>query len=671
MKVKKIAALAVGAAMIGATLGFASAQPTVPNIPKDFFVKDGQPNVKIVVGSQGAAQDVASAADIAVAIGSILYTQKDLNEVTITVKKEKTEAVVGVDPNDIPVFFNYYPQSASQEWKIDSTKGSDVHGWWNGARVDKYYREGEWWADSYYWTRVDIGDQFDYTAAQSHWNGGQFTIDEAKDVDWYVNPYISPETVNPFNFTVEGGIYIKLDKPEKATIDGKTFTFQEGSIVDYHVTIREFDLENYDEVLSSKDINSLADLNVAIPAGAVNVTMNFVVGKVKVEKKYDCEYCSNCKSEVYKYYTVNGEGDATFIKGLGKGDTMNLFGTNMTIVGVNENIKNFGDFTGGFVYGTPYPEKFVDTKAPVEFGHYKIEVLDIDINSEKALLKITDTTTGQWEKTTLYAADVSGVDPDQTYDVLFDGGIYIKLDSVFVGIGGTTAAKIEVATDLKGVKKGDELIPGWKVSNIGIVKGSTEDKPYLIQSLELTNSKKLEGEINLFNQFTVKYSYDIDTGACKRTDASGATHTCKTGTFGVAAAWIDFDPMTVTEEYTEEITGTANIKTTVPSKVTQPITVLDTEIMAQGLDKVDSNLILVGGPVVNSVTAALADKLDIPANYSGWKEKFGTGKESGVVKYVAKCGAINDHGVVLVAGTDREGTKAAAEALMEYIANLS
>jgi len=48
MKVRKIAALAVGAAMVGATLGYASA--AMPE--KEFFVKDGEPNVKIVVGAK-------------------------------------------------------------------------------------------------------------------------------------------------------------------------------------------------------------------------------------------------------------------------------------------------------------------------------------------------------------------------------------------------------------------------------------------------------------------------------------------------------------------------------------------------------------------------------------------------------------------------------------------
>lgn len=673
MKVKKIAALAVGAAMIGATMGFASAQPTVPEIPKDFFVKDGQPNVKIVVGSSGAAQDVAGAADIAVAIGSILYTQKDVDEVTVIVKGEESEPVVDVDPNDIPVFFNYYPQSSLQEWKIGSTTGAKVHGWWNGAYIDYHYREGEWWADSYADVRADIGDQFDFNATSSYWDGGEFTIEESKNVAWDVYPPWAPVYVDPFNFTVPGAISIKLDEPAKATKDGKTFTFEEGDIVDYHVTIEKFELENYDAVLTSDDISALSDLRVAIPAGAVDVTMNFAVAVGKYQYSVDCMYCSNCPSDFVGYYDYNGAGatqDETYIYGIGPGDTVNLFDKEITIVGVNKNIKNFGDYTGGFVYGTPYDPMFVNTEAPTEFGHYRVEILDIDINSEKALIQVTDLDTGVTEKTTLYAADVSGVEEDSTYDVLFDGGLYLKLESVFVGIGGTTAAKIEVATDLHGVKVGSQLLPGWKVTDLNIIQDPKDSDRYIITDLALTNAEKLEGNINLFDQFTITYNYDIDTGSCKRTDAAGTTYTCKTGTFGVAAAWVDFDPLYVTTETTEEVTGEADLTTVVPGDVTQPITVLDTEIMEAGLDSVDSNLILVGGPVVNKVTAALAETLGVPADYDGWKEQFGTGAESGVIKYVAEVAEINNYGVVLVAGTDREGTKAAAEALMEYIAGL-
>ena len=154
--------------------------------------------------------------------------------------------------------------------------------------------------------------------------------------------------------------------------------------------------------------------------------------------------------------------------------------------------------------------------------------------------------------------------------------------------------------------------------------------------------------------------------------------------YAAMSAWVVIDPVKpvyATKELGigDELGGwtiddikvtTDPAKADIVSKITAPITVLDTEIMEAGLDSVDSNLILIGGPVVNSVTAALADKLGVPSDYDGWKSEYGTGADSGVIKYVAECGAIGGHGVVLVAGTDREGTKAAAEALMEFIAGL-
>ena len=170
---------------------------------------------------------------------------------------------------------------------------------------------------------------------------------------------------------------------------------------------------------------------------------------------------------------------------------------------------------------------------------------------------------------------------------------------------------------------------------------------------------------------------DYKSDVCTETDENGDKY------YSVDA-WVAIDP--IAPEYTtetlavgDELEGwtvdkieatTDPEKAAVPSKITKPITVLDTEIMEAGLESVDSNLILIGGPVVNSVTAALADKLGVPSDYDGWKSEYGTGADSGVIKYIAECGDINGYGVVLVAGTDREGTKAAAEALMEYLASL-
>ena len=84
MSLKKITAIAVGGAMVASTLasGVAAATVTVGDI-EGFMknvVKDGEPNVEIVVGSKAAAMDVVSAADIAAKIGSMCYKEATIED---------------------------------------------------------------------------------------------------------------------------------------------------------------------------------------------------------------------------------------------------------------------------------------------------------------------------------------------------------------------------------------------------------------------------------------------------------------------------------------------------------------------------------------------------------------------------------------------------------------
>ena len=125
MKVRKIAALAVGAAMVGATLGYASA--AMPE--KEFFVKDGEPNVKIVVGANApSTMDVVSAADIAVALGTLLYTEKEVEAEATAVKVKYDTAY---DPDDILVYKNIKDSSTNEYEEL-----ADAKGWWNGSEWD-------------------------------------------------------------------------------------------------------------------------------------------------------------------------------------------------------------------------------------------------------------------------------------------------------------------------------------------------------------------------------------------------------------------------------------------------------------------------------------------------------------------------------------------------------
>jgi len=99
MSLKKITAIAVGGAMVASTLASGVVAGEVVEITKgdiaEFvknIVKDGEPNVEIVVGSKAAAEDVVSAADIAAWVGSMCYrdatVEDGLAELSISVSAD-------------------------------------------------------------------------------------------------------------------------------------------------------------------------------------------------------------------------------------------------------------------------------------------------------------------------------------------------------------------------------------------------------------------------------------------------------------------------------------------------------------------------------------------------------------------------------------------------------
>lgn len=607
MKVKKIAALAVGAAMVGATVGFASAQPTVPEIPKDFFVKNGEPNVKIVVGSQGAALDVASAADIAVAIGSMLYTEKDVKvtDTSVVVKKD-----TAYDPDDIPVFDNTYWGNYQ-----DGDNIQNVANWWNGS----FDEDG----DPYFTATLD----------NSAWAAGVF------DQGWDV---LVPSAVE----WKDGNNNNYWKDPNEQWHDLTDVN------IHYTVHIGKVILKQLNsDPTEYTDIDDFSDFTLVVDNVVANVTFKL--------NAYSTTLWDPVLGAVGTSYTVSDRKPSGYslhqegvITGVEAGDTVELFGKTIKVLDIGADYIEYGEDWG---------ETYIDAGKSKTFGDYTVKVLDIDVNQEKALIEVSGPVGS--EKITLKTRDEGG-EPV----TLFQGGIRITLLDTFIGIGGTTSVKVAVQTDIKYIEDGDEFIPGW-VAHLGINNGK-------LDWFALTNKEELEGkEIKLFDTYLMDYTASIMKKKNPTNDK----------TYAAMEAWVKIDPLksdyttkTLKEGDTlegwtiDDITATADpAKAAVVNKITTPITVLDVELMEAGLDSVDSNLILVGGPVVNQVTAALAEKLGVPTDYDGWKEQFGTGAESGVIKYVAECETINGHGVVLVAGTDREGTKAAAEALMEYLAGLN
>ncbi|WP_148882473.1 S-layer protein [Thermococcus aciditolerans] len=605
MKVKKIAALAVGAAMVGATIGLASAQPTVPEIPKDFFVKDGQPNVKIVVGSQGAALDVSSAADIAVALGTMLYTTEDVKvkDASVVVKKD-----TAYDPDDIPVFDNTY----TGEYR-DGDNLQDQAYWWNGS------------------FDADGNPIFSETLDNSAWEDGIF--DQGWDV--LVPSAIEWKDGNNNNYWQDPN-----GEWHSATDVMLHYTVNIGK-----VTLKQLN----DDPTEYTDIDDFSDFTLIVDNVVANVTF-----AINAYEKTLWDPVLGATGTTYtvsdltpSYYSLY---ESNVISGVEEGDTIDLFGKTVKVLDIGSDYIE---------YGNDWGETYIDAGTTKTFGDYTIKVLDIDVNQAKALLEVSGPAGS--ETITLNTDD----NPTET---LFNGGIRVTLKDTFIGIGGTTSVKVEVQTDISYIEDGDEFIPGW-IAHLGISGGK-------LNWFALTNKEELEGkEVKLFDTYVMDYQASI----MKKKNPSDDK------TYAAMEAWVVIDPLKpeyATETLSagdelegwtiDEITATADpAQAAVVSKITTPITVLDTEVMEQGLDNVDSNLILIGGPVVNSVTAALAEKLEVPSDYDGWKEEYGTGADSGVVKYVAECGDINGYGVVLVAGTDREGTAAAAKALMEYLAGLS
>ncbi|RKX45954.1 MAG: hypothetical protein DRP38_08000, partial [Thermotogae bacterium] len=379
MKVRKIAALAVGAAMVGATLGYASA--AMPE--KEFFVKDGMPNVKIVVGANApSTMDVVSAADIAVALGTLLYTEKEVQaEASAVVVKEDT----AYDPIDIPVFDMHYYKSrdeGSSSWVGEGIKDGeyddleDKEYWWNGSFGTRIFYDS-----------VDFIPITDESLENSVWDeeGGTptLTYDELEAAGWALFPYdlITQDDAisdgynitmyawgdtdyNPLYIYIEDAGYVDLVKEVSEEYTNPdtdyeyTYKFDSGYIYDYELTINEiqFDKDDWEKLMDKHDGKPIPpkDISLVIPEGAVEINMDFAL--------YGWEYKTYGSAENPKYYRwvddMGGYGNdvVTLRPGITIGDIITLPGiadTPVKIIKINSKIGTTGK-TYAIVYGESY-----------------------------------------------------------------------------------------------------------------------------------------------------------------------------------------------------------------------------------------------------------------------------------------------------------------------------
>ncbi|WP_461866963.1 S-layer protein [Thermococcus sp.] len=603
MKVKKIAALAVGAAMIGATLGMASAGGTLvkddsANIPKDFFVKNGEPNVKIVIGTQAAAQDVAGAADIAVALGSLLYTEKEVTEATlkdlsVVVKKDVTHV------GDIPVYSNYYKYTdttpTAEKWE-ELTENY----WYNGAAYSTDY--SGW-----------VSNNFPYDLA---------TVSQQAEIDVGKNSYKVA-----WNFVI--------DKIRFLDDKGKEWNVSH----DYPPT-------------SGKVI-------MDIPKNAFKIVMHYVVYNwTKTETKTDDVWGTTETKSEWKLSDMNLTSDGytasdVVVDGVGVGDTIQVIDKKFNIIDIGT------DNDGDFIKAGETAEAWILSNSSKTFGDYQVSIVDIDMISKEILVEVKNLKTGESEQNVL--SDTSANVP------FLNDQVEITVEGVFTGLN-ILKAKLKVVYNIQKIYDGDK-ISGWVVDWTGVNATAKT-----LKGVVLEYPNEIKGSVLNINTPSLKYkiSYKVDKET-KDVDDDDVNELAVDIYLSVDYAepkYKYYDLSDVLEDYTVDLGKTKatieGIKTVEIVPPASPITELDVNVK---LSDVDSNLILVGGPVVNKVTEALADALGVPKDYNGWKSEIGEG--NGVIVYKAECGDINGYGVVLVAGTDRDGTQVAAEALMARIAELA
>ncbi len=603
MKVKKIAALAVGAAMIGATLGMASAGGTLvkddsANIPKDFFVKNGEPNVKIVIGTQAAAQDVAGAADIAVALGSLLYTEKEVTEATlkdlsVVVKKDVTHV------GDIPVYSNYYKYTdttpTAEKWE-ELTENY----WYNGAAYSTDY--SGW-----------VSNNFPYDLA---------TVSQQAEIDVGKNSYKVA-----WNFVID--------------------------------KIRFLDDKGKEWNVSHDYPPSSGKVIMDIPKNAFKIVMHYVVYNwTKTETKTDDVWGTTETKSEWKLSDMNLTSDGytasdVVVDGVGVGDTIQVIDKKFNIIDIGS------DSDGDFIKAGETAEAWILSNSSKTFGDYQVSIVDIDMISKEILVEVKNLKTGESEQNVL---------SDTSADVPFlNDQVEITVEGVFTGLN-ILKAKLKVVYNIQKIYDGDK-ISGWVVDWTGVNATAKT-----LKGVVLEYPNEIKGSVLNINTPSLKYkiSYKVDKET-KDVDDDDVNELAVDIYLSVDYAepkYKYYDLSDVLEDYTVDLGKTKatieGIKTVEIVPPASPITELDVNVK---LSDVDSNLILVGGPVVNKVTEALADALGVPKDYNGWKSEIGEG--NGVIVYKAECGDINGYGVVLVAGTDRDGTQVAAEALMARIAELA
>ncbi|MBA2869030.1 S-layer protein [Methanococcus maripaludis] len=215
-------------------------------------------------------------------------------------------------------------------------------------------------------------------------------------------------------------------------------------------------------------------------------------------------------------------------------------------------------------------------------------------------------------------------------------------------------AELVIAKDVASIELGEEFIPDYEAYIVELVPGT---------GLTLTDKASAAAAANTLTGVALKYvGDDVDKISKDKqfTIADYAKLDFDEDSGKMAVKFLMDESKDVTVNIGEKVNvlnaeiKLADIAAEAKEAVvmTAPIAVLDSEA---SLDAADKGLILVGGPVVNALTAELADAGLVAID-----------NESPATLAVA-AGAANGNDVLVVAGGDRAATEEAAEALIAML----
>ncbi len=356
---------------------------------------------------------------------------------------------------------------------------------------------------------------------------------------------------------------------------------------------------------SSSDVLDFdIDLRVKLPDLQDKLLENNVPARiVDLEVDLDRAVIQFSRDEETHYSDVFGEeSTVSEFNGVETGDKLEIFGNSFNIADIDSN---------RFYFGTRYDSEWGGLGEVISFEGYDVEIEDIQTSgsTNEVLVK------------------VSGVNKESSTTIMeegemrdfFDNEISLKVESIFSGVGGTNRVQISAIVGKESVAEGDNWpSPYWGVNNL-------EMSGDLIESIELESLRSnLEGEtVEIMDQWRLGYEYRV------------------------VSRDVDVDSV---DEYAFE--SWLKFSRVFDSEYSDDFLVRDDEVALNA----DDNLILIGGPVANSLTE---DLVSVGRSEVDWSEA-----DDGRVEFIEGAYGLNDVDVLIVAGSTRDGTESAVRKLV-------